>query len=112
MLRSLAEESAERIVALEAAVDPELLAGGEGDPLDEGLREQIEDVVGEPLEDEDYTGAVDAAILWWRDGDGDLSGYRAEGEPPFIALMSSVYTRTNGTWRLALYQQTPVPAQA
>ena len=39
-------------------------------------------------------------------------GYRAEGEPPFDALMSSVYTRHNGTWRLALYQQTPVPAQS
>lgn len=37
--------------------------------------------------------------------------YRAEDEPAFIALMSSVYTRRDGTWRLALYQQTPVPAQ-
>lgn len=46
---------------------------GWDDDVDEGLREQIEDVVGEPLEDEDYTGAVDAAILWWRDGDGDLT---------------------------------------
>jgi hypothetical protein len=37
-------------------------------------------------------------------------GYRDEGEPAFVALMSSVYTRGEGTWRLALYQQTPVPA--
>ncbi|WP_447589724.1 hypothetical protein [Microbacterium lacticum] len=39
------------------------------------------------------------------------SAYRDEDEPAFIALMSSVYTRHDGTWRLALYQQTPVPAQ-
>lgn len=37
--------------------------------------------------------------------------YRDENEPAFIALMSSVYTRQEGTWRLALYQQTPVPDQ-
>lgn len=38
--------------------------------------------------------------------------YRDESEPAFIALMSSVYTRHDGNWRLALYQQTPIPAQA
>jgi hypothetical protein len=32
---------------------------------------------------------------------------RDDGEPPFEALMSSVYTRRDGGWRLALYQQTP-----
>jgi hypothetical protein len=37
--------------------------------------------------------------------------YREEGEPAFVALMSSVYTRQAGDWRLALYQQTPIPAQ-
>lgn len=38
--------------------------------------------------------------------------YRDEEGPAFTALMSSVYTRQDGTWRLALYQQTPVPAQS
>jgi len=46
----------------------------------------------------------DQAILVYtgratRDGD----------EPPFVALMSSVYVRREGAWRLALYQQTPMP---
>lgn len=35
----------------------------------------------------------------WRDGDAT----------PFVALMSSVYAQTPNGWRLALYQQTPVP---
>jgi hypothetical protein len=36
--------------------------------------------------------------------------FRASGGPPFEALMSSVYVREGGRWRLALYQQTPIPA--
>lgn len=35
-------------------------------------------------------------------------GFRPD-EPPFVALMSSTYVREGGRWRLALYQQTPVP---
>jgi hypothetical protein len=37
---------------------------------------------------------------------------RGDDEPQFRALMSSVYTRREGRWRLALYQQTPVPTDA
>ena len=29
----------------------------------------------------------------------------------FHALMSTVYTRSQGQWRIVLYQQTPVPAE-
>ncbi|MCR2783912.1 MULTISPECIES: nuclear transport factor 2 family protein [unclassified Microbacterium] len=35
--------------------------------------------------------------------------FRASGGPPFDAVMSSVYVRREGTWRLAVYQQTAVP---
>lgn len=35
--------------------------------------------------------------------------FRDEDEPAFTALMSSVYTRQDGAWRRALYQQTPIP---
>lgn len=35
--------------------------------------------------------------------------YRGDDEPAFVALMASVYTRRDGAWRLALYQQTPLP---
>ncbi|TDE92800.1 nuclear transport factor 2 family protein [Occultella glacieicola] len=34
---------------------------------------------------------------------------RGPDEPEFHALMSSVYTRQGDAWRLALYQQTPIP---
>ncbi|MGO1536796.1 MAG: DUF4440 domain-containing protein [Yaniella sp.] len=35
---------------------------------------------------------------------------RRSGEPDFVALMGSIYVRIDGEWRLAHYQQTPVPA--
>lgn len=38
-------------------------------------------------------------------------GFR-HGEPPFVALMSSTYVRAEDRWRLAIYQQTPIPATA
>lgn len=38
--------------------------------------------------------------------------WRGDDEPEFQALMSSVYARRDGQWRLKLYQQTPVPADA
>jgi hypothetical protein len=34
------------------------------------------------------------------------TGNRGDG-PPFVGVMTSVYVRRNGAWRLALYQQTP-----
>ena len=41
--------------------------------VDDELRFAVEDVIGSELEDEDYTGAVDAVLLWWRADDGDLA---------------------------------------
>lgn len=38
------------------------------------------------------------------------SAYRETQQPPFVALMSSVYVRRDGHWQLALYQQTQRPA--
>ena len=36
------------------------------------------------------------------------TGHRADGSS-FVALMSSVYTRSSDGWKLTLYQQTPNP---
>ena len=35
------------------------------------------------------------------------TGHRGGGEPSFVAVMTSVYVRREGQWRLAVYQQTP-----
>mgnify|MGYP001294684878 FL=1 len=35
------------------------------------------------------------------------TGHRTGDEPSFTGVMSSVYTRRDSRWKLALYQQTP-----
>lgn len=45
---------------------------GYDDDVDMDLRDAIEDAVDEDLEDEDSQEIVDAVIVWWREGDGDL----------------------------------------
>lgn len=46
---------------------------GYGDDVDQDLRAAIEDAVGSELVDEDYDDVTDGVIIWWREGDGDLT---------------------------------------
>ena len=46
---------------------------GYDDDVDLDLRDAIEDLIGAELEDEDTQEIVDAVVLWWREGDGDLT---------------------------------------
>lgn len=46
---------------------------GLDDDVPEEFRERVAAVIGAPLEPDDYTGIVDAVLLWWRDDDGDLT---------------------------------------
>lgn len=41
------------------------------DDVDDSIRTSIENVTGEELADEDWDGAPDGAIIWWRDGDDE-----------------------------------------
>ncbi len=55
------------------------------------------------IEDARLVGAgPDSACLVYA-----ASAHRGD-EPPFRAIMSSVYVRVDDRWRLALYQQTPM----
>jgi hypothetical protein len=46
---------------------------GYDDDVDHALRDTIEDLIGEEMEDEDTQEIVDAVVLWWREDDGDLT---------------------------------------
>ena len=46
---------------------------GWDDDVDESWRTAIEEIVGSEIEDETYDGVVDSVIVWFRDGDGDLT---------------------------------------
>lgn len=45
---------------------------GYEEDCDDELREAIVELTGNELVDEDFDDVVDAVLLWWRDGDGDL----------------------------------------
>jgi hypothetical protein len=45
---------------------------GWDEDVDDAVRVAIEDAVDADLVDGDYGDVVDAVVLWWRDGDGDL----------------------------------------
>jgi hypothetical protein len=49
------------------------------------------------------TGQDSAALVYKGTAERD-------GEVAFVGTMTSVYARINGTWRLALYTQTPIPS--
>ena len=66
---------------------------GWDDDVDEALRAAIEAVVGDPIEDEDYTGEADAVIFWWRADDGDLTDALVDlvgvlGEGGFVVALT------------------------
>jgi Protein of unknown function (DUF3052) len=45
---------------------------GYDEDCDDALRESVTVLTGAELVDEEYDDVVDAVLLWWRDGDGDL----------------------------------------
>lgn len=45
---------------------------GWDDDADDDIRAGVEEACGSELLDEDTDEVVDVALLWWRDGDGDL----------------------------------------
>ena len=49
-----------------------ILEVGYGSDCDEVLRSEIISITGTQLLEGETTEVVDAVILWWRDGDGDL----------------------------------------
>jgi hypothetical protein len=46
---------------------------GYDDDVDFDLRDAVEDAIGAELADEDWDDVTDVALIWWRDGDGDLT---------------------------------------
>ena len=72
---SAAEQSAETALASRLG----LRAGqvvqefGYDDDVDDELRASLESITGTELVDEEYDDVTDGAVIWFRDGDGDLT---------------------------------------
>ena len=65
---------------------------------DESISEAVEDAVGSELLEEDTDEVVDAVLLWWRDGDGDLVDRLMDVVTP-LADEGSVWVLTPKTGR-------------
>jgi len=50
-----------------------VLEFGVDSDVDQSLREAIAQITGEALVDDTYGDVVDVVLVWWRDGDGDLT---------------------------------------
>jgi len=68
---------------------------GYDDDVDEDLRDALIDRCGE-LVDEDTDEVVDVVLLWWRDGDGDLTDALVDVVTP-LASTGSVWVLTPKT---------------
>jgi hypothetical protein len=69
-----AEPAAEQSMAGRLGLKPGQVVQefGYDDDVDDELRLAIETLTGNELADEEVQDVVDAALYWWRDGDGDL----------------------------------------
>ncbi len=54
------------------AADELVLELGYGSDCDENLRSSIREITGTDFLDQDSREVVDAVLIWWREGDGDL----------------------------------------
>ncbi|MEV0357906.1 DUF3052 domain-containing protein [Nocardia sp. NPDC050697] len=65
-----AQNFAEKLGITHGLVVQEL---GWDEDADDDLRADVEEVSGSEMVDENSDEVVDAVLLWWRDGDGDLA---------------------------------------
>ncbi len=61
------------LAELQLSADSLVQEIGVDDDVDDSLRDGLEEQLDEPLIDEDEQEVVDAVLLWFRDGDDDLT---------------------------------------
>jgi len=103
----------------------EELAAGPGEPYRRHLADDAVVIVpGAVLDREGCAAAMDAGEPWDErsitdavaieaGADGAVLTYRLRsrrGDSEYRAVMTSVYARRDGAWKLVLHQQTPEPA--
>ncbi len=84
---------------------------GYDDDVDYDLRDAIEAVTGSELQDEDSDEVLDAVILWWRDGDGDLTDALVDVVPA-LADSGAVWVLTPKTGRRGYVEPSDVSEAA
>jgi hypothetical protein len=90
---------------------------GWDEDVDDAVRVAIEDAVDADLVDGDHGDVVDAVILWWRDGDGDLVDALVDTLTDLVGggavwLLSPKVGRPNAVTASAVAEAAPVAGLA
>ncbi|MDT4924538.1 MAG: hypothetical protein QOG01_2251 [Pseudonocardiales bacterium] len=59
-----------------------VMESGYDDDADDALRDDVAELTGEDMVDEDTDEVVDVVLLWYRDGDGDLTDILVDSIAP------------------------------
>ncbi len=84
---------------------------GYDDDVDFDLRDAIEDLTHNELLDEESDEVFDAVLLWWRDGDGDLTDALVDAVTP-LAQSGSIWVLTPKTARAGFVEPSDVAEAA
>ncbi len=92
----VAGQAAAAAARLGLTADSVVAEFGYDDDVDFDLRDAIEEQTHNELLDEDTDEVVDAVLLWWRDGDGDLTDALVDAVTP-LASSGSIWVLTPKT---------------
>ena len=86
---------------------------GYDDDVDHDLRDAIADLIESDLLDEDADDVLDAVLLWWREGDGDLTDALINAIPLLaddgVIWLLTPKTGGTATWSRARSPRPPAP---
>lgn len=96
-------------VVARLGLNPGSLVGefGYDEDVDFDLREAIEQRIGNELLDGDSDEVLDAVLLWWRDGDGDLTDALVDAVPA-LADSGSIWVLIPKTGKEGFVEQSDV----
>lgn len=80
---------------------------GYDEDVDHDLRDAIADLVGSELLGDDADEVLDAVLLWWRDGDGDLTDALVDAIP-LLADDGVIWLLTPKTGRAAYVEPSEI----
>ena len=95
-MSDVAEQAAATAARLGLTADSVVAEFGYDDDVDFDLRDAIEGLTNNELLDEDTDEVLDAVLLWWRDGDGDLTDALVDAVTP-LASTGSIWVLTPKT---------------
>ena len=106
-----AGQQAAAVARLQLTSDSVVGEYGYDDDVDFDLRDAIEEQLGTELLDESADDVLDAVVLWWREGDGDLTDALVDAVTP-LAESGSIWVLTPKTGQPGFVEPSDVAESA